>query len=81
MNGLNALPIIGWIFAAVICFFVAVPLFFLWNWLAPTYFYWLPKVYLDLPFWHVVGLVWLIASVKGILLPHFGVSVTNKHRD
>jgi len=69
MNILNAIPVFGWIIAAVVCFFIAVPFYFLWNWLAPTYFYWLPKLYLELPFWHVFGLLWLITSLRGILLP------------
>ena len=69
MNLLNMIPVIGWLIAAVICFFVAIPVYFLWNWLAPTYAYWLPTVYLDLPFWHVFGLLWLISSLRSLLLP------------
>lgn len=69
MNFLNMIPIVGWAIAAVVCFFVAIPLFFLWNSLAPVYFYWLPKVYLDLPFWHIVGLLWLLSSLRSLVLP------------
>lgn len=69
MNALNAIPIIGWLIAAALCFVVAIPVSLLWNWLAPIYFYWLPKVYLDLPFFHVFGLLWLISSLKSLLLP------------
>ena len=71
MNALNAIPIIGWIIAAIVCLFVAIPVNLLWNWLAPIYFYGLPSVYLDLPFWHTFGLLWLIYSLKGLLLPNF----------
>lgn len=69
MNALNAIPIVGWLIAAALCFVVAIPVSLLWNWLAPIYFYWLPKVYLDLPFLHVAGLLWLISSLKSLLLP------------
>ena len=78
VNALNIIPIVGWLIAAAICFFVAIPVSLLWNWLAPTYFYWLPKVYLDLPFWHVFGLLWLISSVRDLLLPSISTSANTK---
>lgn len=78
MNLLNMIPVVGWLFAGIICFFVAVPVYVLWNWLAPTYFYWLPAVYLELPFWHVFGLLWLISSLRGLLLPNITASATTK---
>lgn len=46
---------------------LAIPLWWLWNKLAPIYFYWLPKVYLAIPFWHVVGLVLLVVILQGIV--------------
>jgi hypothetical protein len=78
MNALNMIPVVGWLLAAVICFFVAIPVYLLWNWLAPTYFYWLPPVYLSLPFWHVFGLLWLISSLRGLLLPSISASASTK---
>lgn len=78
MNALNAIPIVGWLIAALLCFFIAIPVWMLWNMLAPTYFYWLPKVYLELPFWHVVGLLWLVSSLRSLLLPSISASATNK---
>jgi hypothetical protein len=78
MNALNAIPIVGWIIAAFVCLFVAIPVYFLWNWLAPIYFYQLPSVYLSLPFWHVFGLLWLISSLRGLLLPSISSSSTTK---
>lgn len=78
MNALNAIPIVGWLIAAALCLFVAVPFYFLWNWLAPIYFYFLPKVYLELPFWHIFGLLWLISSLRSILLPSISASATSK---
>lgn len=67
MTALNAIPIIGWLLAAILCLFIAVPIWYLWNWLTPIYFYWLPPIYFNLPFWHVVGLLWLLSSLKGLL--------------
>jgi hypothetical protein len=81
MNALNMIPIVGWLIAATICFFVAIPVSLLWNWLAPTYFYWLPNVYLDLPFWHVFGLLWLLSSVRGLLLPSISATANSKKAD
>ena len=78
MNALNAIPIIGWFIAAVVCFFVAIPVSMLWNVLAPIYFYWLPKIYLDLPFFHVVGLLWLLSSIKGLFLPSISARSSSK---
>ena len=75
MIGLNAIPIIGWLIAALLCLFIAVPVYFLWNWLAPVYFYWLPNVYLNLPFWHVFGLLWLISTLKNLMVPSFNATV------
>jgi len=46
---------------------LAIPLWWLWNKLAPIYFYWLPPVYLAIPFWHVVGLALLIITLQGLL--------------
>lgn len=48
--------------AALAC----IPLWWLWNKLAPVYFYWLPKVYLAIPFWHMVGLILLVLIVLGV---------------
>lgn len=76
MNALNMIPIVGWLLAAIICFFIAIPVWLLWNWLAPTYFYWLPGVYLSLPFWHVFGLLWLLSSLRSLLLPSISARAT-----
>lgn len=78
MNVLNAIPLLGWLIAAVLCFCIAIPFSLLWNWLAPIYFYWLPRVYLDLPFWHVFGLLWLLSSLRSLLLPSIHSSSESK---
>lgn len=81
MNALNAIPVIGWLIAAVLCFFIAIPVSLLWNWLAPIYFYQLPQVYLSLPFWHVFGLLWLVSSLRALLLPSITSSSTTSKKD
>jgi len=60
--------VIGGLFGTLITMAVlCIPLWWLWNKLAPIYFYWLPPVYLALPFWHVVGLMFLIVTITGLL--------------
>lgn len=78
MNALNAIPIVGWCIAAILCLFIAMPVWLLWNWLAPTYFYWLPGVYQHLPFWHVFGLLWLVSSLRSLFLPGVNASSSSK---
>ena len=74
MLALNAIPVMVWVVASLIYLCVAVPVFFLWNWLAPIYAYWLPPVYLNIPFWDVFGLIWLITSLKQLVLPNVRLS-------
>lgn len=47
----------------------AVPLYFLWNYLAPTYFSFLPPVWLALSYWHVFLLTWCLTLIRGIIMP------------
>lgn len=61
---IHAIPIIGTLIVFFVSLFISIPFYFLWNWLAPIYFYWLPTIYLDLPFWHVVGLFMLLPILK-----------------
>jgi hypothetical protein len=75
MLALNMIPVVGWFIAAAVCIIAAIPMYFLWNALAPIYFYWLPMIYLDLPYWHIVGLMWLLISLRQLLLPSFGTTV------
>jgi len=77
MNALNAIPVVGWLIAATLCLCIAIPVYFLWNWLAPIYAYWLPAVYLHLPFWHVFGLLWLVSSLRSLLLPSINATARN----
>jgi hypothetical protein len=53
----------------VVALFISVPFYFLWNWLGPTYFYWLPPVYLEVPFWHCTGLFMMMPMLKMLVFP------------
>ena len=76
---INAIPIIGWALSLFFSISLSVPFWFVWNRLAPIYFYWLPDVYLNIPFWHCVGLFIIIPIVKRILTPQFAsVSTSTK---
>ena len=66
---LNFIPVIGWLLSFVFAFCIAIPFTILWNWLAPIYAYWLPELYQQLPFFHVVGLFMLMPMVKFLISP------------
>jgi len=71
---LNAIPVIGWLISFILSVSLAIPFYFIWNHLASTYFYFLPEVYLNLPFWDTVGLFMIIPILKFMLVPKFGGS-------
>lgn len=61
MFGLEYIPaFIKIAFNIAFAIVTAIPLSFCWNHLAPTYFYFIPKLYQNIPFWHVVGLLLII---------------------
>ena len=47
-----------------------IPVYFLWNYLAPVYLPQLPTQYLDVPFWHIAGIFALIKIVTMMIFPH-----------
>ncbi|MFZ3229318.1 MAG: hypothetical protein WA160_03860 [Pseudobdellovibrio sp.] len=54
--------------------FLAIPFYFLWNFLAPMYLYSLPDVYKNIPFWHCVGFFLIISILRNVLF-----SKSNSH--
>lgn len=50
---------------------LAVPVYFLWNYLAPLYFAGLPEQYLNVPFWHIAGVFILINLVRRAIFPRW----------
>jgi hypothetical protein len=71
------LPIIGWLIGFVLALSLSVPLYFLWNSMASTYFYWLPEVYLHIPFWDTVWLVMLLWILRCLFLPRGATNTNN----
>ncbi len=69
------IPILDWLIGLMFSFFAAIPFYFLWNGMAPIYFFWLPEVYHEIPFWHCVWLFLLISILKWVLLPKFASKV------
>jgi hypothetical protein len=65
--------------AFCIALLAAIPLYFLWNAFAPTYFPFLPAPWLAIPFWHVVCLTWLLSIVRGIIMPSAVANATAKN--
>ena len=49
--------------------FLAIPFYFLWNFLAPIYLIELPAVYQNLPFWHIVGVFTLVSILRSAIFP------------
>lgn len=69
-----SIPVIGWIVGAFFHTCLAIPFYFIWNALAPTYFYWLPNVFHQIDFWDCVGLFIVISILKSVILPTFSSS-------
>lgn len=81
---LNSIPVIGWITNIVLMASLAVPFYFMWNYVAPTYFYWLPDVYQNIPFWDCVWLFTVISILQKVLIPKLASinqNVSNKEKN
>jgi len=65
---LYAIPVVGWILGFIFSLFIAIPFYFVWNSMAPIYFYWLPDVYHEIPFWDCVFLFMLTSMVRVLVL-------------
>ena len=75
------IPVIGWIIGVFYSVSISIPFYFIWNGMAPKYFYFLPELYLDLPFWDCVGLFILSSMLKALLVPKFvSVSQSNESK-
>ena len=74
---INSIPVIGWFISFFLSVSLAIPFYFIWNSLAPTYFYFLPDVYKQIPFWDTVGLFMIVPILKHMLVPTM-ISNTNK---
>jgi len=77
---LNLIPVVGWFLSFFFSVCLAIPFFFLWNGLAPTYFYFVPEVYKHIPFWDCVWLAMLISILKAVLVPKFIATSSNSSK-
>lgn len=80
---LNSIPIVGWLIDFVVKVSLAVPFWLIWSvaGLGSKYFYFLPQVYLQLPFWHCVGLFMILPILKAMVVPSFAsVSQSNENK-
>ena len=68
---INCIPIIGWLLSLFFSVSLSVPFWFCWTKcnLGARYFYWLPGVYHQIPFWHCVGLFMVLSILKWALVP------------
>lgn len=79
---INRIPIIGWMISVFFHFSLAIPTYFLWKWFQPEYFYFVPEPWATIPFWHCVGLLWLIGIAKHVFkLSFVTVSQNNKNNE
>ena len=76
---LNSIPFIGWFLSFFFSVSYAIPFWFIWTVcdVGKKYFYWLPELYLSIPFWECVGLFIIIGILKDTLVPKL-VEVTQK---
>jgi len=76
-----AIPIVGWLVGVFFHICLAIPFWILWDNMAPTYFYWLPKVYHQIDFWDCVGLFIIISILKSVLFPRLVSSSSSSGKD
>lgn len=60
-------PIIGWLISFILNLFLTIPTYYLWNYIAPKYLYFIPEKYQVLPFWDILWIIMLISIVKYVL--------------
>jgi len=68
---INKIPVIGWFFSILASVSLSVPFYFCWNAVAPVYFYFLPEIYHNIPFWSCVALFVVIPIIKHTFTPQF----------
>ncbi len=71
MGYLAMIPVFGWIMQLFFAIFLAIPLYWLWSYLGPTYFKFVPEVWLNIGFWDTVWMTMLLSIVR-ILSPFGG---------
>lgn len=65
----SVIPVFGWLVSAILAVLLAIPLHFLWHWLGPVYFAFVPALYLNMGFWDMAGMLVLVGFIKLIVFP------------
>ena len=62
----------------------AIPFYFSWNCIAPVYLSFIPEVYHNIPYWHIVGIflacTFLGEQISKLLPRLISVSQTNENK-
>lgn len=68
---LNAIPILGWLLSLLLSMSVAVPVWYCWTvcGLGEIYGGSLPTVWRAVPYWHIVGLVIVVSTLRATVWP------------
>jgi hypothetical protein len=72
MKSLSAIPfalVFTMLLSLVMVLIWSIPLYFLWNWLAPIFIYQLPPVYLNASFFQVAGIMIFFQALHLALTP------------
>lgn len=80
---LNSIPFIGWLIGFILYSSISVPFWYCWTvcGLGTKYFGFLPVQYQSVPFWDCVGLVFIIAILKAVIVPNFVRVPSTKNND
>lgn len=54
-------------FQVVFAIVTAIPFYFMWNCIAGVYFTFLPVVWLNIPYWHVVSLLFIVSIIGELI--------------
>lgn len=77
-TNMYSIPVVGWILGFILTTSTAVPFWVCWTvcGIGRTYFYWLPPVYQEIPFWNCVGLFTAAGIVLRVFTPKFANVIT-----
>lgn len=62
------IPILGWFIGFLLNLFLAIPLYYLWEYVTPKYMPFIPDLYQSIPFWDIVWIIMLVSIIKHVFL-------------
>lgn len=69
---------VGCLLGILTAMVIALPLYFLWNHVAPIYLTSLPPVWQNIAFWELVWICWTVIIIRNLV---FSVKVRTKDKD